>query len=623
MCSLLVSTSLSIYRVKEKGRVMVPRATRRIAVPAAVFLMVLGGRMVARAEQTHRFDVNDISYLLPPPGNAAAVRDLIPADEKLDDGTELWPQDAFTQVLAAAHTVRVTPSAGPDGQIDFTSLEAAFMQRGTWKVVAFRADPAAPGTAHEVSAVFGAAPEIRIVLQPVTVQGGVVKVHDFTTHLVFDYVGEPLPPVSEGLPPRSVADKVAFGRILDDLQALKARATAAGISAAGPLNVHPALAANVPGFAAEVRTFLKRRLSGSKLRAASFMGVQGSEPWIFFAMAKQPRGMFVIPPLRTLRGPAAQMLTFKGGTAVMPLPSTLNVDATHGVSTSTLFESVAAATLDQPAVTGFAQPLKRDISDIVANPLKSNFFNTDCVSCHSESTRRRILNLPAGASGLRFSPAAGISGVADGVLPLGPWYVRNFGWFQRGSNVQPTATMRTANETAAAVEFIDLEYPVHNPQGAVGTSGRSPQMADAVANPLTLVMDIKSQQDFVALKTLLEQMQQLPPDKNPITVALNKLATVHFARFVFLSERQLAVITTYNGTFDDYIDSFVNAIGRVFDQLLAHVSNAPPLPVADHRQEFLAYVQKHDLKSVGQMYSAYPTLKVLDILTLQKQKGPQ
>jgi len=146
-------------------------------------------------------------------------------------------------------------------------------------------------------------------------------------------------------------------------------------------------------------------------------------------------------------------------------------------------------------------------------------------------------------------------------------------------------------------------------------------MSEPVASPLTLVMTIKSPQDFAELKALLGKLQSLPPDKNPITVALTKLATVHFARFVFLNDRQLAVITTYDGTFDDYIDAFVDAIGGIFDQLLAHMADAPPLPVSANRQKFLDYVKKHDLTCLPPFYSAYPNLKALDILTLQKQQG--
>lgn len=145
----------------------------------------------------------------------------------------------------------------------------------------------------------------------------------------------------------------------------------------------------------------------------------------------------------------------------------------------------------------------------------------------------------------------------------------------------------------------------------------------SVANPLTLVMNIKSAEDFTKLKALIEGIQRLPPEQNPIWRALTKLANVHFARFVFLNERQLAVITTYDGSFEDYIDAFVNTIGTIFDQLLVHMSDAPPLPVAEHRKEFLDYVRKNDLTAIPPFFSAYPHLKVLDILTLDKQRKQQ
>src|SRR3954466_286049 len=69
-----------------------------------------------------------------------------------------------------------------------------------------------------------------------------------------------------------------------------------------------------------------------------------------------------------------------------------------------------------------------------------------------------------------------------------------------------------------------------------------------VQNPLTLVMTIKSPADYAQLNGLLQQIQSAPPEKNPIRGALDKLKSVHFARFVFLANNtQLAVITTYDG----------------------------------------------------------------------------
>lgn len=136
----------------------------------------------------------------------------------------------------------------------------------------------------------------------------------------------------------------------------------------------------------------------------------------------------------------------------------------------------------------------------------------------------------------------------------------------------------------------------------------------AVQNPLTLVMTIKSPSDQLALAALLHKIQSAPPEKNPIWIALNKLNSVHFARFVFLEHNtSLAVITTYDGSFEDYINEFVDEIGDVFNALLAHMDGAPPLPVQQNRQAFLDYVRVNDLRAIEPFYSAYPRATVLDI----------
>jgi hypothetical protein len=135
-----------------------------------------------------------------------------------------------------------------------------------------------------------------------------------------------------------------------------------------------------------------------------------------------------------------------------------------------------------------------------------------------------------------------------------------------------------------------------------------------VQNPLTLVMKAESQEDYAALKQLVEHLQSLPPDRNPVTIALNKIGTVHFARFAFLGNDQVGVITTYDGDFAVYINEFIDTIGDVFNALMAHVQDAPPLPVQTFRQEFLDYVRASNVGCVGSFYSAYPERTVLDIL---------
>jgi hypothetical protein len=138
--------------------------------------------------------------------------------------------------------------------------------------------------------------------------------------------------------------------------------------------------------------------------------------------------------------------------------------------------------------------------------------------------------------------------------------------------------------------------------------------AKPVQSPLTLVMKIKSPQAYQELIGLLTQLQAQPADKNPLSLALNSLRNVHFARFVFMHDNtELAVITTYDGTFEDYINEFVDAIGDIFNELLARMDPAPPLPVQQNRDAFLVYVKANDLQCVQPFYSSYPEATVLDI----------
>lgn len=144
----------------------------------------------------------------------------------------------------------------------------------------------------------------------------------------------------------------------------------------------------------------------------------------------------------------------------------------------------------------------------------------------------------------------------------------------------------------------------------------TPKPVAPVQNPLTLVMTIKSAADSQALAGLLAKIQAAPPEQNPIWAALTKLNIVHFARFVFLENNtKLAVITTYDGTFEDYINDFIDEIGDVFNALLSHMSDAPPLPVQQHRAEFFTYVRANDLRCIEPFYSAYPKATVLDVKT--------
>jgi hypothetical protein len=135
-----------------------------------------------------------------------------------------------------------------------------------------------------------------------------------------------------------------------------------------------------------------------------------------------------------------------------------------------------------------------------------------------------------------------------------------------------------------------------------------------VQSPLTLIMTIRSPEDFQGLYARILEIQAAPSEKNLIWIALDKLRIVHFARFVFLENNtKLAIITTYDGSFEDYLNEFIDEIGDIFNALLQHIDGAPPLPIQQNRSAFRDYVKANDLGGIEPFYSAYPQATVLDI----------
>ena len=131
-----------------------------------------------------------------------------------------------------------------------------------------------------------------------------------------------------------------------------------------------------------------------------------------------------------------------------------------------------------------------------------------------------------------------------------------------------------------------------------------------VQNPLTCIMPIKSPESYQALVTLLRQAKPM------IDQALDWVRTVHFARFLFLENNtKLAIITTYDGRFEDYISDFAHYIGPIFDELFQHISDPPTAPVRQNADEFIQWVFARDVKDSG-FYSAYPSRTVNDIKAL-------
>lgn len=140
-----------------------------------------------------------------------------------------------------------------------------------------------------------------------------------------------------------------------------------------------------------------------------------------------------------------------------------------------------------------------------------------------------------------------------------------------------------------------------------------------MANPLTLVFALKDGTDIQQLSGVLGSL------KPTIDQALTTIGTVHDARFVLLDAStpnlqpgprgpyKLAIITSYDGSFETYIQDFVNHIGDVFDALMSFtIDGASLVPVKDNVAAFTEYVSKNDASrnppndAPELWYTAYP-----------------
>lgn len=422
---------------------------------AAVFVLSLP-TAPATAEPVTPITANDVSILFPLPKDGDRSNFIAIADLTGNDGNRLFSDAAFTQFISVAESAdsRIVDGAGTATQISFPMSTKDIR---AWLVAGIRLDLGAPGLSAGVQDKFGQIPQVRLILQPVTEEAnGNLKVHDRAAHLIFSFT-KGLSAQHESCPvtvvPKIDPDLTTFRPILNDFLALrddlKAGKLGTPIDTNGPMNVHPALNASTrKEMRDRLEKILETHLRASQVTALAVMGLPGNaaEPWIFLPMRRNPATDTVSAvPSPALDGQGkSQLLRFFGNERVLPAPKSDNQnnvmttcfripDARVGVSTVEVMP--ATATPERTA----------DVTGIVANPAKSHFFNTDCISCHTET---RLF--------LKRVPGAVIPGIDASVLPETNWNVRNFGWGSEFGRVKPTITRRTATETEEVVKAINL-----------------------------------------------------------------------------------------------------------------------------------------------------------------------
>lgn len=432
----------------------------------------------APAAPEQPLSADDVSWLFPAPTATADLAKLISMGDlsvpNAQDPTKrdrVWSDSIFQQFLGIA----ASPAASVAGNQIGLPAEAKLIE--TWHIAAVRFDPGAPGLSDDVIKQYGQSPQIRLILQPVIKNAdGTVSAQDITAHLIFSFTTGVLPPAQAGCFPRPIPDLAAFKQIVSEIAELRSSLRDGKLGAdkvvtsGKPLGVHPGLAdaTTASDVRAQMKAILERHLSSARIGAMAIMGLPADspEPWIFLAMQFVPPGL--VPQLPNggfvpVHGPTldgkqfAQMLNPAGSSPrVVPTPHTNNlspitcvnaavpadgppVAKRHGVATSDLFPD------PPPSATRTTKIL--NVLNVIADPNKSHFFNTDCVSCHTETRRAMELLSPQNIPKIAAAP-----------LPNGAWDVRNFGWSPLvEGDVHGSVSRRTAVETAAVVTFINSE----------------------------------------------------------------------------------------------------------------------------------------------------------------------
>jgi hypothetical protein len=422
---------------------------------------------------TAPLSADDVSILFPAPKTAAdfanliAVRDITtpnPQDSTKRD--PVWPDSVFQQFITIVNSPAA--SAG-SAQI---SLPSEARTIDAWFVSGIRIDAGAPGLSSDIHVQYGQLPEIRLIIQPVLKNpDGSPKALDIAGHLIFDFITlPPDPPPAPDCFPRFQPDPAAFTSVVSDLTDLRTRLNNGqianhAVSTVGvPLGVHPGLAdpATANALRNELLSFLEKHISAQRLGSMAVAGLPANAPapWIFLSLLGDRQGHFGPAHGPTLDGAQqfTQMLTPAGspGPRVVPAPHTNNLNpitcknAAVSATSLPIAQRNGVATAELFATPAPSPDRIKQVADTVADPTKSFFFNTDCISCHTET--RRTMDL------LKVTAVPGIDTAA---LPNGQWDIRNFGWGDNAGKpfLQPTVTRRTANETAAVVNFLNSQTP--------------------------------------------------------------------------------------------------------------------------------------------------------------------
>jgi hypothetical protein len=342
---------------------------------------------------------------------------------------------------------------------------------------------------------------------------GTFKVHDIAAHLVYEFNAgyEPRPEADKDCFPKPRPDDGLSRMVAQELVDLRTRLGGSDLTAGKPLGVHPALAGPATAAAARrgLKALLERHLSASRLGFMTITAI-GKTPtgedvpkWFFLGMInlrgvharvfqmfqiRQPRNSsqlhareYFIPMTAPALDGAQYTEMYFGAPhgfpgnlgsrdIVVPTPHPNNDyrndhdefaitchNGANAVPGPPLGQRIGYSTADVIERWPFDRPdrpdVVRDRMMAVFNRIidrdKSHSFNTDCVSCHTETPLYRD----------RLHKT--VPGIDPSTVPTDNLYnMRIFGWFpvqlnDGSSCVRPAASRRARNETWAVSQYMN------------------------------------------------------------------------------------------------------------------------------------------------------------------------
>lgn len=161
----------------------------------------------------------------------------------------------------------------------------------------------------------------------------------------------------------------------------------------------------------------------------------------------------------------------------------------------------------------------------------------------------------------------------------------------RGAVCANAMSTRARLEKSAKGWLADRLLTVWDKVQPAGPHPWEPSIApsDNLQRAMNLVMPLKPR--YVLQQG--ELVKALAKATEMIFVGLDNVGTIHNARFLLIADN-LCMISVYDGELSGYIRDFIGAIGQAFDVLMTFVADPPCTPVAEHPDDFIAWIADHD-----------------------------